>query len=192
MAKWICGLSVASSLLVFVRPSSASSIVCGVTMTTPDCQPIPAEYQWEPDSQPTFAVGCLGYPSPSDAHLDPTPIVPSGSSLKFKLEAAGQEITGGIFSETGIRCGEPCDPDAGWRNCTPSTLVRYVGPLAQGQQHKITMTGIGLGSAPLVSSPYRGLLSIRRFGSMPAPQTVGRQTLSAPTPLRKDQTGPRC
>jgi hypothetical protein len=148
MGKWICGFSVAFLLLVFASPSSASSIVCGITMTTPDCQRVPAEYQWAPDSQPTFAVGCMGYPSPSDARLEPTPIVPSGNTLRFKLEATGQEITGGIFSETGIRCGEPCDPDAGWRNCTPSTLVRYAGPLAQGQQHKITMTGVSLGSTP--------------------------------------------
>lgn len=142
-----CAVGV-SFVLLLARPSNASSVVCGVHVTFLDCRSVPAEYEWAPDSQLTFGIGCIGYPTPGppgDASVVlPNFFLPDVSSQRFKIEAGGQDLTGGTFSDAGIRCGWPCDYDAGWRSCDPMALVRYTGPLLPGQQHKITWMNSGI------------------------------------------------
>lgn len=149
-----CAVGV-SFVLLPARPSSASSVVCGMQMIFVDCGSVPSEYEWAPDSQPTFGIGCIGYPTPPPpgdaAVVLPNFFLPDVSSQRFKIEAGGQDLTGGTFNDAGISCGWPCDYDAGWRSCDPMALVRYTGPLLPGQQHKITWMNSGI-SAEVV--PY--------------------------------------
>jgi hypothetical protein len=139
------------------RSSQASSIYCGLQMLSPNCTPVASDNRWPPDAQPTFGLGCVGYPSPppmTDAGDRPTPLIdyflPTMATVKLVIEAGGQTLNGGSFSDTGITCTDSCKLDAGMsRNCSTSGLVRYTGPLLPGQEHKIIWTNsMSSGSTP--------------------------------------------
>jgi hypothetical protein len=128
--------------LLGTGPAHASYNVCGMGMRSSDCGEVASTYVWPADSQPTFGLGCVGYPSPGDGGYRPPPTVyaPGGAGQLFKIEAGGQEVVGGSFVDLHVTCNVACVPDGGGTSCSPSSLVRYVGPLLPGQKHKITWT----------------------------------------------------
>ncbi len=110
----------------------------------PDCQTPPSSYRADPHSQPTIGLGCVAYPSPSDAAPRWSYTTPMLNRVEFVIEAGGETLTGGTFSDAGITCHKACTLDAGPAlNCPVSALVRYSGPLLPGKEHKITWTNSG-------------------------------------------------